>query len=652
MSRHILKAVKFVANDHRSYSVSSKDVHKHLKAMAKQVTSGKGSISRQIHETNEFLATGNLLPANQCVLLMQACTRDIIDIHIQEQKILTYSCWRNIERLKLKDDPTRLHNSALEAFLFQEIDFHEELFTSACDPDEKTYESLIRFHCMKGDLNRAMHLAQTHNVWTEKAVFTLMTANIRAARDRTAMEILERLDLDEAQLSRPLEDKSNLSIRLRAAGAFLIGAACSGDVDRVKYYLRKYPQGLKEMLIALVALCRKSPGDYTQIYDAIKTGITKDGHIIHLSKMARRPVKLLLDLDLHHVALDLVCITREHSPDTKTKYISMISRTPVMLLDWYLEQDHHQPPTVDQVWNILTRLEACDSSIKAKAVSLLYKLALERPDLKPLCRELIRRIEALFGGSLHSKTPALHLLMKYIVYETHHCVTDTQLVNLLVTASELGIRWTNHNPVWDNLLRRLIPTTPQSEEYTTYSLLDRVRAVRYLLEAVESAEVDYYSNSVIWGHLMRSLLARETETFFLTAAKLTEKLGVVYAPSRWYQHLGETLCVTRLSMPYLTILEVCHRWVDKRAGDGPKNFNFVCESLLVAIKRSESEANNMDAQLGEIFQFAFSRGILFPPRVKEKVCEHLTCVETLHLINSIPAQDVKDNRIAANEADR
>lgn len=184
--------------------------------------------------------------------------------------------------------------------------------------------------------------------------------------------------------------------------------------------------------------------------------------------------------------------------------------------------------------------------------------------------------------------------------------------------SQLGVR-ANHVPVWNIILKRLIPGSIQHQAFDKKQLISRIFEVRSSLDVLVAKERGFYSHSVVWGHIMQTLLHRESDLYFSAAATLCKQLGVAYAPTRWYVHLGKSLYTTKLISPYLDILKVTHDLYVKHPSKHKKEYMIITDSILITVQSAKKDGVNIDDLLGDVFSLAWNRGMLFPRTIKEAV---------------------------------
>jgi len=504
---------------------------------------------------------------------------------------------------------------------------------SNCQANQETYHHLVKHHCRNGEDAVAEELAAEHDLWCPELGGHIISAQVRKGRLKAVDDVLERIGMKEAVLTLPLQNRENLADRLTVAGGFLIGAASAGDPDLINFYLNKFTFGFKELLTALVELCRTNPSKYKIIMRHI-TGekSRKTGHTIHLSKMVRRPIKELLSLEEPRAALDLVVATREHRKPQS--FQAMQYRAPVIILDHHLRTMND----IELAWDLLEELELADPAIKVKALSLLYKMQYEAPE--DMYRELAKRIHSAHYGGVHN-TREIRFLTELMNSKLREAGRDeSKLLYIMKTASTLGIRIPAFYPVWKSLLTGLLPTDGYS---TASGLVARSFQVKEMLDALIKKEPGYYSNTMVWGFIMQYLLSRETDLTLETAATLTKQLGVVYAPGRWQHNLGKCLFKTKLISAYIDILKVSHKSLLKNK-KYQREFYWVCDSLLITLERSAEENINNDELFIDIFTLSWNSGVLFPRGVRDSVIRSLTDKTSADQILAIPAlEDSLDN---------
>jgi len=623
-------------------------------------------------------------------LLMQACSSDIIDVpKIKSQQTITTDSWNTIKNVVFLEPKTaKLYNSALDAFIFQNIKIDEENFLSemleVCPSDDDTHSKLVVSTCRKGDLTKALELANRFNIRSVEATLELITAHVEKAQIKEAECLLADIELDKDSLLRFPEVSIDVWLRMRAAGAFLIGAARSGDKELIRQYLDTYFIGLKETVSGLVEVCRSHPEQRTTFLNSIdiagqeqhdrrkekwlnnearrseygeyddnpsQQNVSRGNRSFEvynsrLKHIVGRPVKELLDLELVDVAVDLLALTREHK--NIKNFSSMRIQPAAIVVDhciqnsWAKLKSGHAASVADLH---LDKLEEYDQDIKAKTISLMYEYLLENPKSLQFCRDICLSAQP---NNKYSKKVTEMFLNKCILNKaeilekTQDLKTDKPLVNLIKTASQLGFR-VDHVPVWHRVLTILIPDKPQtvSGDYDLKTLVARTWEVRDLVQCLVSKEKGFYSNSVVWGHIMETLLHRESEIFFYTAAILSKKLGVLYAPTRWYVHLGRALYSTRLTSTYVDILKVSHTTFTKKEAYRDQYF-IICESILKTVERAEEEKANIDDMLSEIFTLAWNRGMLFPRRVLTSACASIQDRDLAEQVLKIPSLEEKE----------
>ena len=575
-------------------------------------------------------------------ILLEACQMDIVDLYPSEQRLLTEIVWDAVKEAKMMDSVTTassdddlgknklipsIFHHMINAYTFQEIPLdHSELLrdmmAAQAEPTNTTYSLLIDNLCRNQAMDRAMNYLHTrrknHLVFTESLAKSLIRGFASVGRLSDAENVLK------------LMNEENIHWGKECYQAFLLGCARAGDMDGVKFFYKQCGQPSDVLLLRAVEEANKAkeaPELLPELLNFLPVQVES------LTSSCRRTVKILLETGSREAAWDLVSKTRDvKEKKTELERVIKISPSVILIKDLLMNNDD-----VDLLCDSIDKLLPADPRILSKAVITIVNLCFFEDDTRiPFGRravaELLSRateedmkLVLLFVGQSSKRK------IKSAVMEEG----DEAVLRVFEVFSSLGLqiekKW-----AWDGMMKKLIPEIPQgSDSWTPTDLLDRVYDVKRTLESLSKKNSEMlYSNSVIWSHILQSLLNRENALFFSVAAKLCKELKVVYGPKRYALSLGNCLMKHKDVNSYMDILETAYHNGCKT--ENMVNFYVVAESLYVAMLRGQNQGQPVEELLTEVLDQVWQKGIKLSPNLRDKMKKRVKDRGVSNILSNVP----------------
>ena len=412
--------------------------------------------------------------------------------------------------------------------------------------------------------------------------------------------------------------------------AFLLGCARAGDMDGVKFFYKQCGQPSDVLLLRAVEEANKAK-EAPELLPELLNFLPVQGE--SLTSSCRRTIKILLETGSREAAWDLVSKTRDvKEKKTELERVIKISPSVILIKDLLMNNDD-----VDILCDSIDKLLPADPRILSKAVITIVNLCFFEDDTRiPFGRravaELLSRateedmkLVLLFVGQSSKRK------IKSAVMEEG----DEAVLRVFEVFSSLGLqiekKW-----AWDGMMKKLIPEIPQgSDSWTPTDLLDRVYDVKRTLESLSKKNSEMlYSNSVIWSHILQSLLNRENALFFSVAAKLCKELKVVYGPKRYALSLGNCLMKHKDVNSYMDILETAYHNGCKT--ENMVNFYVVAESLYVAMLRGQNQGQPVEELLTEVLDQVWQKGIKLSPNLRDKMKKRVKDRGVSNILSNVP----------------